>query len=150
MKHLVIQLLIAMIAITSASAEALNPSEVVENLVKAIKSNALKQTVRLIDFPAVAAFPRHGRKQAEVLKLLGKVEFKESKLEHSYDYQNFSWPKKAVVRLRGKINIDFELRLVTATFEDQEDRYIVVGIQPVTTEQGVADQRPAAVESKPK
>lgn len=130
MKHLLIQFLIAMIAITSASAEALYPSEVVENLVKAIKSNDLKQTVTLIDFPAVAAFPRHGQKPERVIEFLGKVDLKDSKIEHAYDYQDFSWPKEAVVRIRGKINLDFELRLIAATLGNQEDHYVIVGIHP--------------------
>ena len=119
-----------MIVITTASAEALYPSQVVENLVKAIKSNDLKQTVTLVDFPAVAAFPRHGREPEDVIEFLGKVDLKESKIEHAYNYRDFSWPKQAVVRLRGKINMDFELRLIGATRKNQEDHYIVVGIHP--------------------
>jgi hypothetical protein len=130
MKHLIIQLLVATLVITTASAEALYPSEVVENLVKAIKSNDLKQTITLIDFPAVAAFPRHGRKPEDVIEFLSKIDLKESEIQHAYNYQDFSWPKVAVVRLRGKINMDFELRLIAATPENQEDHYILVGMHP--------------------
>jgi len=125
-----IALLLSLLLCVAARAESLYPKELVATLIRSVQANELNQTIECVDFVAVSQHARHPLAPKEVVRSLRKISLPESTLEDPHDYSNFSWPETVTVRLTGAVSLDFDLRLVRATVENQEDHYVVTAIHP--------------------
>jgi hypothetical protein len=110
-----------------AGAESLRPEEVVKTLVIAARQNDLKGVLNTADLVKIAQQKRHGRSPKDLVKFLNKIDPKKLKFQ---DIRRKGWPKTSIVRITAPISMDFDLELVKATKEKQEDHYRVVAVHP--------------------
>jgi len=119
---------VAVLALTSiAPAESLRPEELVRALVRAAHDNNLQGVLDTADLVKIAAHPRHAHTPKALIQFLrgieqGKIRFQEQ--------AKTGWPDSTVVRMVAPVSMDFDLMLVKATIEKQEDHYFVVAVHP--------------------
>ncbi len=110
-----------------AGAESLRPEEVVKALVIAARQNDLKGVLDTADLVKIAQQKRHGRSPKDLVKFLTEIDPKKLKFQ---DIKRKDSSKTAIVRITAPISMDFDLELVKATKEKQEDHYRVVAVHP--------------------
>ncbi len=127
MKKFAVVIPLVLLVSSFASAESLRPEEVVKALVIAIRQNDLKGVLDTADLVKIAQQKRHGRSPKDLVKFLKKIDPKKLKFQ---DIKRKGWSKTAIVRITAPISMDFDLELVKATKEKQEDHYRVVAAHP--------------------
>ena len=127
MKVLLASLVFAFVAYPRASAESLSPEEVVLNLIKAAQSGNLQKVSEYADLGRIASAPRHGRSKEDLMKFLKGIDLKKIKFQK---IKRKAFPKATLVRMMAPLCMDFDLELIEATVEKQEDYYIVVTVHP--------------------
>lgn len=110
-----------------ALAESLAPEDVVRALVHAVHDNDLRGVLVTADLVAIANHPANAQKPQQVIRLLGQLDGREILLTNEGRH---GWPESALVMMTTPIRMSFDLILVKATPEIQEDRYVVVAIHP--------------------
>lgn len=127
MKKFAVVIPFLLLASSFAGAESLRPEEVVKALVIAARQNDLKGVLDTADLVKIAQQKRHGRSPKDLVKFLKKINPKKLKFQ---DIRRKGWPKTAIVRITAPISMDFDLELVKATKEKQEDHYRIVAVHP--------------------
>ena len=119
MKILLTCFIAVFLALPMVFAESQEPEEVVRSLIKAAQENNLKIVLDTADLIKIATFPRHSRTPEDLIKFLKginlkKIQFKKMKRK--------GWPDSTGVRMMAPLSIDFDLVLIKATKEKQEDQ----------------------------
>lgn len=127
MKALIVSFAAVLLMASVALAESLEPEEVVRALVRAAHNNNLQGVLDTADLVKIAAFPRHGRSPKELVGFLKGIDPK--KITFQVQTRR-GWPESTLVRMTAPVMMDFELRLVRASIEKQEDHYVVVAVHP--------------------
>ncbi len=110
-----------------AGAESLRPEEVVKALIIAARQNDLQGVFDTADLVKIAQHKRHGMSPKDLVKFLKGIDPKKLKFQ---DIKHKGSPKTTIVRITAPISMDFDLELVKATKEKQEDHYRVVAVHP--------------------
>ncbi len=108
-------------------AESIEPEEVVRTLIKATHGNNLQHVLETADLVKIATQPRHGRSPENLVKFLKGIEVEKIKFQK---IKRKGWPESTIVRMIAPLSVDFDLKLVKATKEKQEDHYRVVAVHP--------------------
>lgn len=127
MKAIMASVGVALALASVATAESLHPEEVVRSLVRAAHDNNLQGVVDTADLVKIATHRRHSRTPKDLIQFLkgidqGKIRFQKQ--------ARTGWPESTVVRMVAPVSMDFDLMLVKAATEKQEDRYVVVAVHP--------------------
>ena len=116
-----------MLTATLVRAESLTPEEVVRLLIRAAHDNNLQTVLDTANLVIIAEAPRHGRSPKNLIEFLRGIKLEDIQFQ---EIQRDGWPDRTGVRMTAPLNIDFDLELVKATYDKQEDYYMVVGIHP--------------------
>ena len=127
MKKFLFAIVILMFSSHTAVAESLWPEEVVKSLIQSIQNNDLHKILETADLVKIATHPRHGRTPQNLVSFLKRIDLKRVKFQKT---KMESWPEAITVRMVEPLSIDFDLELQKATFQRQEDYYLVVAVHP--------------------
>jgi hypothetical protein len=127
MKAIVASVVLILALTSAAPAESLHPEEVVRALVRAAHDNDLQGVVDTADLVKIAAHPRHARTPRDLIQFLKGIDQAEIRFQ---EQARSGWPESTVVRMAAPVSIDFDLALVKATTDTQEDHYVVVAVHP--------------------
>jgi len=127
MKKLLIVFVTVFLALPAVFAESQEPEEVVRSLVTAAQENNLQKVLETANLIKIASLPRHSRSPESLIQLLKGIDLKKIKFQK---IKRKGWSKSTLVRMISPLSIDFDLELIKATKDKQEDHYKVIGVHP--------------------
>ncbi len=127
MKKILIVFVTVFLASSAVFAESQEPEEVVRSLVAAAQENNLQKVLETANLIKIASLPRHSRSPEDLITFLKGIDLKKIKFQK---IKRKEWSKSTLVRIISPLSIDFDLELIKATKDKQEDHYKVIGVHP--------------------
>ncbi len=127
MKRILTAIAIVLIISGISCAETITPQETVRLLIQSAQQNNLQNFLSVADLLKIATHPRHAKDPKSLITFLRTIDIK--KLEFQ-QIKIGPLPTETTVRIIAPISYDFDVILIKATKDNQEDHYVVIGIHP--------------------